>query len=227
MAVLEAIAKARVNTTYGLTLAEDFPVQVQENSMHTGTLIVFYGINNLGKSTQAKLLAQKLHANGHIAEYLKYPVYDTAPSGPLLNGYLREGNPWQLTAKEAQIMYAFNRAQYQAELKSKLDSGVIVVAEDYWGTGVAWGAGAGVDMDFLLELNKHFIREDLALLFEGKRFSSGFEKDHLHETNDELTQKVDKVHHELAEKFNWKIIDANQTIEEVSSKVWEEVQKII
>src|SRR3989338_512403 len=117
-------------------------------------LIVFYGINNLGKSTQAKLLIDRLNNVDKRAEYLKYPVYDLQPSGVLLNEYLRKGNPFQLTPKEAQIMYAFNRAQYQAGLQSKLSNGTIIVAEDYWGTGVAWGAGAGVDFNFLLELNK-------------------------------------------------------------------------
>ena len=41
-----------------------------------GKFIVFYGINSLGKSTQAEILIDRLEKNGRKAEYLKYPVYE-------------------------------------------------------------------------------------------------------------------------------------------------------
>ena len=41
-----------------------------------GKLIAIYGINNLGKSTQAHLLVQELQDQGYKAQYLKYPIYD-------------------------------------------------------------------------------------------------------------------------------------------------------
>lgn len=192
----------------------------------SGKLIVFYGINNLGKSTQAKLLVEKLNASGKRAQYLKYPVYDLEPSGPLLNGYLRNRNPWQLTAREAQIMYAFNRSQYEPTLKSALDAGTIVVAEDYWGTGVAWGVGSGVDLDFLLKLNGQFIREDVAFLFTGTRFLDGVEQNHLHETNNELMERVSRAHQQLAQQFGWKEVRANDTIEAVHAAIWQETETI-
>lgn len=193
----------------------------------SGKLIVLYGINNLGKSTQAKLLVEKLQEEGYASEYLKYPVYDIVPSGPFLNSYLRESNPWSLSPREAQIIYALNRAQYEPVLLEKLRAGTIVVAEDYWGTGVAWGVGAGVPLDFMLELNSFVYREDIAVLFEGTRFSSGFEQEHLHETNNELMNKVDEVLHDLGKTHDWRLVNANGSIEEVQNSVWEIVKTIL
>ncbi|MDP3741296.1 MAG: hypothetical protein Q8R08_03130 [bacterium] len=192
-----------------------------------GKFIVIYGINNLGKSTQARLLVEKLKSEGREAEYLKYPIYSLAPSGPALNEYLRHGNPQKLSPKQAQVLFAENRAQFEPDLKAKLESGIDIVAEDYWGTGVAWGIGAGVDKHFLLKLNNAFLREDLALLFQGKRFVSGFEENHLHEQDSEFTNKVEKIHRELGQEFGWKTIDAGGSIEEVSVRVWNEVAKIM
>jgi thymidylate kinase len=40
-----------------------------------GKFIVLYGINNLGKTTQAKLLVEKFQKEGLKAEYMKYAVY--------------------------------------------------------------------------------------------------------------------------------------------------------
>lgn len=195
--------------------------------MPPGKFIVFYGINNLGKTTQAKKLVERLEQEGCRAEYLKYAIYDLEPSGPILNDYLRQGNPLGLSAREFQIFQALNRTQYEPMLKEKLKNGIMVVAEDYTGTGIAWGVGAGVDKDFLKKINSHLLPEDLGILFEGERFMQGAEAGHKHESDDEFTQKVRRVHLELGEEFGWSKIDANAGIDEIHEKIWNLTKDII
>lgn len=185
-----------------------------------GKLITFYGINNLGKSTQAKLLVEKLNEQGIKAEYLKYAIYDLEPSGPILNEYLRLGNPNDLTIREFQLIQILNRTQYQQELIKKLESGIWIIAEDYVGTGIAWGAGGGVSNELLTNLNSHLISEDLALYFVGERFMNSVEQGHKHETDNELTEKVKLAHNELSNKYEWQRIYANESIEKVQESVW-------
>lgn len=192
-----------------------------------GKFIVIYGINNLGKTTQAKLLAEKINSSGLKAEYLKYPIYDIEPSGRLLNNYLREGNQYNLTPREAQIIYALNRTQYEKELLAKLKNGINVVAEDYTGTGIAWGIGAGVDEDFLKYANSHLLKEDMAFLFDGARFKNSVENNHKHEINDSLINKVRGAHIKLGKEYGWIKIDANQAIKKIHSEIWQRVAKII
>lgn len=192
-----------------------------------GKLIVFYGINNLGKSTQAKILLEKLKNLGLQAEYFKYPIYDLEPFGPIINAYLREGNHYNLSAREAQLIYVLNRVQYQEELIKKLENGIYVIAEDYVGTGIAWGLGAGIDISFLEKINEPLIKEDLAILFDGERFKEAIEKQHKHEQNEEFSQKVRQIHLDLGEKYNWKKINANLSIEEISEIIFEHSKKII
>lgn len=186
--------------------------------------IVLYGINNLGKTLQAKLLVEKLNQSGIQAEYLKYPIYDLKPSGQILNAYLRSDNPHNLSACESQIIYALNRTQFEPILKEKLASGITIVAEDYTGTGLAWGIGAGVNEQFLKDLNSHLIKEDLALLFDGERFLTGQEINHKHEKDETLIQKVRQTFLRLAQEFNWKKINANQSIEMVAKEVWDKLE---
>jgi len=190
---------------------------------YPGKLIVLYGINNLGKSTQAKLLVEKLKFQGYRAEYLKYPVYDIKPSGEILNDYLRNGNNFQLSPREAQIIYTLNRDQYQSELIKKLKSGINIIAEDYKGTGIAWGLGAGVDEKFLKSINSHLIDEDLVFLFNGERFRQAIEEDHQHENNDDLINKVRWAHLKLREEYGWFKINANLAIEEIHQQIWNQV----
>ncbi len=196
-------------------------------SIKKGKLIVFYGTNNLGKSTQAKILIEKLKEKNIEAEYLKYPIYDLEPSGPVLNNYLRNGNPYNLSAREAQIIYCLNRTQYQKELEKKLDSGINIIAEDYTGTGIAWGMGAGVEQEFLENINSHLLKEDIALLFDGERFKEAVEKNHKHEQNDEFSQKVRQIHLDLGKKYNWEIVNANLSIEEISDIIFKKIIKIV
>ncbi|MFH1662024.1 MAG: dUTP diphosphatase [Candidatus Falkowbacteria bacterium] len=194
---------------------------------NNGKFIVLYGINNLGKTTQAKMLVDRLNSCGKNAEYLKYPIYDLEPSGKILNNYLRKGNIHNLTAREAQIIYTINRTQFEKELFTKLEQGINVVAEDYTGTGIAWGIGAGVDEQFLKYINHHLVKEDLAFLFDGERFMEAEEQNHRHETDNELTNKVRNAHLKLAEEFSWIKIDANLSIQAIHAELWQKIKNII
>ncbi len=189
-----------------------------------GKFIVLYGINNLGKSTQAKKIVAWFKEKNIQAEYLKYPLYDLAPSGPMLNSYLREGNPYDLTRREAQLLYVMNRFQFESSLKEKLEAGITIIAEDYKGTGMAWGIGGGVDEAFMKKINENLLEEDIALYFDGERFTSGIESNHKHETDDELTRNVRKAHQQLAKEFGWIPIKANETEEEVFTAVIKEIE---
>ncbi|MFP4514730.1 MAG: dTMP kinase [Parcubacteria group bacterium] len=193
----------------------------------TGKFIVFYGINNLGKSTQAKMLVERLKFNGHKAKYIKYPLYKLKPSGIILNDYLRNGNYFKLSAREAQILYTLNRFQYQEKLLKDLNDGINIIAEDYVGTGISWGLGAGVDELFLKKINAGLIKEDKSFLFDGERFLEAKEKNHKHETNDDLSNKVRWAHLKLKEEYGWHKINANQTIVDIHDEIWDEVMKII
>lgn len=186
-----------------------------------GKLVVLYGINNLGKTTQAKLLVQRMQQNGIKAKYVKYALYDLEPSGPMINEYIRNKNPEGLSARELQILQVLNRTQYQNELINNLEQGITIVAEDYIGTGIAWGVGAGVSKSFLTKLNSHLIKEDIAFHFVGKRFTDSIEQGHFHETNNELTERVRIAHAELAKENGWIDVDNNgKSIDQVSDFLW-------
>jgi thymidylate kinase len=203
-----------------------------------GLFVAIYGINNLGKTTQAKILVERItresrQRGGGDCRYLKYPLYDLLPTGPAINAYLREGNPLGLYPREFQMLQILNRTQFDGELRALLapeqkDRGRShVVAEDYWGTGVAWGMGAGVDKDFLIKMNSHLLKEDVAFLLDGRRFDEGREKNHVHESNDVLTEKVRLAHLELAKEFGWRVINANRPIEAIHGEIWSLVEPLL
>ena len=116
--------------------------------MQKGKFITIYGINNIGKSTQARMLVDRLNKEGCKTEYWKYPVYDLKPTGPFINSVLRSKKQ-KISEEEMQIWYVLNRFQKQPELEKKLDERISIVAEDYIGTGIAWGYAKGADLEWL------------------------------------------------------------------------------
>ena len=189
-----------------------------------GKMIVIYGSNNLGKTTQAKLLVEKLNQEGFKTEYLKYPIYDCEPTGPQINQILRSGQPQKITELELQELYAQNRLDYQPRLAEKLNQGINIVAEDYIGTGLAWGVTKGAPLDKLEKQNQGLIKEDIAILLAGERFLDGKEENHLHEKSDKLMNKNRQVHLDLAKRYNWQIVEANEPVEKVQNNIWEKVK---
>lgn len=185
--------------------------------MMQGKLVVLYGANNLGKSTQVELLEEKLTENHLPVKRVKYPIYDLEPTGPLINDVLRNGK--QMDEDELQRTYVQNRRDYEPTLKEMLEAGTYVIAEDYIGTGIAWGMVRGLSLDVLEKMNEGLLPADIALVITGKRFETGKESTHRNETNDEIWNTAQEKHLLLADRYNWHKINANQTIENVHADI--------
>lgn len=196
---------------------------MRQESRHKGKFIVIYGTNNLGKSTQAHLLVHAIQKLGKKAEYLKYPVYTLDPTGPKINEILRKKIVQNISEENFQSLYAQNRRDFEPRLLKKLREGVHIVAEDYIGTGLAWGMTKGANRHILEYQNQGLLREDIAILLDGERFLDAKENSHLHEKSDELIKKCRETHRTLAKKLGWHIIHANQTREKVQHDIWEVV----
>ncbi|MBD3359657.1 MAG: hypothetical protein GF365_03050 [Candidatus Buchananbacteria bacterium] len=198
------------------------------NQPSKGKFIVLYGVNNLGKTTQAKLLVENLIIQlSKKAEYIKYPVYKLQPSGPEIYNYLKQGNPHDLTPREFQFVQILNRTQYEPTLKEKLDQGIWVVAEDYTGTGIAWGMATGVNKNLLYTMNSHLLNEDLGILFKGEPFPENLDKNNLHETDPALLKKTKMIFENIAKDFGWETINANQSKEDVQKEILQIVKNKI
>lgn len=183
-----------------------------------GKFIVIYGPNNLGKLEQVKLVAERLRDIGKQAEVLKYPIYDLEPTGPKINAALRKG--LQLTSEELQREFAQNRRDYEPTLVKMLESGIWAIAEDYKGTGISWGVTYGIPLKVMEDINAGLIDEDMAILLDGERFGAGIEREHLHESGERWGQ-AREVHLDLAKRYGWEVVNANYSIERVTSEIWQ------
>lgn len=190
--------------------------------MTKGKFIVIYGANNVGKTTQVKLLAQKLRKQGKMVLLLKYPIYNLEPTGNILNKFLRKS--LRLTEFEAQYIFMHNRKDFQPKLEDYLSKGYWVVAEDYKGTGICWGATHGVPLKKMIKLNKGLLDEDLAMLLDGRQFKESIEKNH-HNEDGKKWGKGRLIHKKVGKVFHWKLIKSDDPVDQVADNIWKTVEK--
>lgn len=195
-----------------------------------GKFIAIYGINGIGKTTQVEMLVEYLKKQGKNASRLKYPVYDLEPEGPFIYKYLREPQfrkDHELSTHELQKKYAENRIRYEQALIERLKNSEWIVAEDYVGTGVAWGLTWGGELEYLEKINRELLKEDLAILMHGQRFLTALEKDHRNEMESERMTICKNFHKLLAEKYGWAEVNANQEIEKVHADMVEKIKILV
>ncbi len=130
----------------------------------------------------------------------------------------------KVSEEELQMWYSLNRYQFDPQIRRKLASGISIVAEDYTGTGLAWGAAKGADLDWLENVNKFLQKPDLEILIDGERFLAGKEKVHLHESSDRLIAKARASFLKLGKKYDWQKVNANRSIEDVANEIWKKVE---
>lgn len=209
----------------------------------TGKFIVIYGSNNIGKTTQMRLIAKRLLDQKNYIAYLKYPIYNLAPTGPIINEVLRQSQlsmgfeqdkySMQIgkiikkkvtpdnVEKEVQKLYAQNRRDFQDHLKGMLKAGMTVLAEDYVGTGIAWGMTRDVSLTYMEKINAHLLRPDIVILLDGDRFETGKEVNHRNEDiANALWAKNRSIYKDLGKRYGWITVNANGTIKRVHNRIW-------
>ncbi len=189
---------------------------LSEGEHHTGRLIVVYGVNNLGKSTQLNRLVDSLAEAGQTVERRKYPRYES-PSGQIVNGILRGGQ--EATPTQLQQWASLNIWQDQRWIDGQIESGQTVVLEGYWGETLAWGMGGGVPREEINAMILGLRSPELAIVLLGERFTEAREDGHRHEEDDDLTARVQEHHRQLAEEFGWHTVFANGSVDEVHEKI--------
>lgn len=195
--------------------------------MKKGRFIAVYGVNNIGKSTHCRILCEKLKREGYEVVSLKFPIYHLVPTGVQLNKILRGQKAQALPEEDLQAIFAQNRKDFEPQLRKYLDEGKIVVAEDYTGTGVAWGMAKGLSVEFLEKLNVGLLKEDFSLLITGQRDTRVAEKQHIHEQNQDLLQSVSKICVQLSERYGWHVVQLQKDVSDTADLIWKAVKNYL
>ena len=131
--------------------------------MPKGLLIVFEGLDQSGKQTQAERLMAEVERRGRTCVLLDFPSYEThigREIGAGLHGE-RDYGPDVM-----QLLYVANRYEKKPRIEALLSSGAIVICDRYVASSVAYGEAQGLDATWLREIQRYLPIPDLTILLD-------------------------------------------------------------
>lgn len=209
-----------------------------------GKFITFEGPEGSGKSTQVKRLFDRLVAQGMTVVCTREPG-GTATGEAIRNILQHDSVDEQLSARAELLLFAASRAQLVDHVISPaLERGEWVLCDRFIDSTMAYqGFARGMSIDTLDRINDFAIagrRPDLTLLLDldigcgfqrlEKRYADGnASADRFEREERDFHLRVRDGYHQLAarEPGRFRIIDADQPIDEVASRVWNAVKEAL
>ena len=199
--------------------------------------IAFEGIDGCGKSTQVKLLVEKLRQSGHR-------VYVTCePTGGPIGSIIRDIFNHRTEADHRTIAGLFVADRLDHLLNKKdgmlkmMEEGYTVITDRYYFSSYAYH-GAHMPMDWVIESNSMsagILRPDLNIYIDispavcMQRLHAGRSSMELYETMENLT-RVRSKYFEAIEKLKLQekifITEGDRSPENIAAEIWAEVSRI-
>jgi len=203
-----------------------------------GFFITFEGPDGSGKSTQARMLAERLRGEGR--DVLESVEPGGTPIGQQIRRILLDPANKELTATaELLLMFAARAQNVEQWILPALDQGKIVISDRFTDSSIAYqGSGRGLGWETVLELDRMAccgLKPDLTICIDidieaglARARARGGLDTRLEEQAIEFHHKVREAYHELArcEPQRVRLIDGRDTPDAIASKVWNQVSPL-
>jgi dTMP kinase len=207
-----------------------------------GLFLTFEGPDGSGKSTQARMLAERLRKKGYAV--LESVEPGGTPIGQQIRRILLDPANNELTAtSELLLMFAARAQNVEQWILPALDQGKIVVSDRFTDSSIAYqGAGRGLGWATVLEIDRIACKglvPDLTLCIDidtetglaraqAREISAAGEL-RFEEQAVDFHHKVREAYHELAhrEPKRFRLIDGSGSPESIAATVWDEVMPLL
>lgn len=211
----------------------NFDIEFKKNP-YPGKLIAIEGIDGSGKTTQARLLCQRLGEQGIPAYCTKEPT--DLPTGKLIRQVLAGDR--EMTSVGLQYLFAADRAEHQQIFASHLEDGEVVITDRYFWSSVAYAIADMKTVDdyyltvfSLLSFYNRFLIPDLTFYLKVEPKVGTHRIDEMGKRREiydhmEKLRKVQKGYAFLLEKFPEKfvMINAEESIEKVTEQIFSKLE---
>lgn len=179
--------------------------------------IVFEGVDRSGKTTQARLLVERLRKSGTRVRAERYPNRETA-IGKMLDAYLKSES--DIDDHAVHLLFAANRWECAGALRSALDAGETIVADRYAASGAVFSAAKGLDFLWCKAPDVGLPKPDLVLYLDlphadaAQRGAFGTERYECAEMQTRVRELYEEHYCD-----GWVRVDASGTEAEVSARI--------
>lgn len=203
--------------------------------MKRGLFVALEGLEGVGKSTQASMLASKIES-----ELKRNVMLTREPGGTELAEVLRklvlDSNGTAISDNTEALLMAAARADHVANLIfPNLKQGNFVICDRFAGSFLAYqGYGRGLDLDTLGILT-HFasagLEPDITFYLKVEPAVGfgrlGKDKDRIESLPGEFFLQVARGYDELSEKYGWIAIDASLSAEEIHNSMYANLLEVL
>lgn len=202
--------------------------------MANNLFIALEGIDGSGKSSQAKLLVEKLESAGHKVYHTVEPT--EGHIGSLLLRILRK--EIRADHRAIALLFAADRVEHlldqQQGIIQKLKEGYTVITDRFYFSSYAYN-GTHTDMDWVISVNKksaELLRPDLNIFIDVapeecmRRINANRSTTELFENLDNLRnvrEKYMEAFSKLKHEENIFTTDGNRSIDAIAADIWKEV----
>ncbi len=199
--------------------------------LHKGLLITIEGIDGVGKTTQARMLAEHLKEDGHDVLLLREPT--DGFWGKKIKNLTRHGR--NVSPKEECHWFLKDREDdVQKNINPALSKGKIVVMDRYYYSTIAYQGALGLNTERIRKENEKFApRPDLVIILDappkmGLKRITDIRKEKLNyfETL-EYQKKVRELFLSMESYDNVIILDGSRKVDEVRVEIRKAVEELI
>ncbi|MGB9854503.1 MAG: dTMP kinase [Candidatus Bathyarchaeales archaeon] len=134
--------------------------------MKKGFFICIEGLDGCGKTTQAKILVNRLRNKGYDSLYTAEP--SRGKIGSFIRRYCLHGGKRVSSVVEA-LLFAADRFEHvEKEVIPNLKKGKIVVSDRYVYSSFAYQGATSLNLDWIKTVNEHALTPDLAIFIDVK-----------------------------------------------------------
>jgi dTMP kinase len=128
-----------------------------------GHIIAFEGLDQSGKQTQAEMLRDWLKQDGHKARLVSFPDYGTSIGEEIARALQGERD---YDPDVMQLLYVANRYERRPDLQRWLEGGLILVADRYIASSIAYGEAQGLEPSWLADLQRYLPPPSLTIMLD-------------------------------------------------------------
>lgn len=203
----------------------------------SGLFITFEGTEGCGKSTQVKLLAERLRSLGYVVHTLREP--GGTPIGEEIRHTLKHSHDNAAMTAEAELLLMnASRAQLVREIiRPALAAGEIIVCDRFYDSTTAYqGYGRQLDLrhvETVIEFAVGETKPDITLLVQvppevsadrlrSRQANLPFVRDRIEEADRAFFERVDRGYQAIAaaDPDRIKIVNGTHSLEDVSVDIW-------
>jgi dTMP kinase len=195
--------------------------------LNKGKIIVIEGTDKAGKGTQSRLLINALKLSGRICTIMDFPDY-TTQIGQEIRAFLDGKRNY--TVEVTHMLLSANRWEKKKEIESFIEKGTIIIMNRYYQSNLVYGVSHGLDVKWLLNLDRGLPKEDIVIVLEVNPLTSYQRVPEYRDTfemDQELLMKVHKNYRKLAKQFNWKEVNGEKVSEQVHNEIMNIVKKVL